>query len=119
MNEDIQKLKDIFLSNDVDSDEYADNLKDILEVERNIVENENLLAWQDHDLTKQIVKMARKGYIDISTKLAIDRKLTDGERLSLFAKQDAMKWIMGIGEGDPKAVLEKIGSDIKKALRNS
>lgn len=118
MNDDLQKLKDIYLAEDVDSEDYKDNLRDITEMEKSIIENENLLGWQEHDLTKKVVEMARRGYIDIATRLATTRDLTEGERLSLFAKQDAMKWLISIADGEPKLILEKIDSDVKKALRS-
>ena len=113
----IEKVKEIFLSNDIDDEEYDDNLDKIKEWEGEIIKNENLLSWQEHDITKDIMSKAREEYIEISLKLARDRKTKEAGRMSLWAKQDAMIWILSLSTNEPKMILEQINSDIKKALK--
>ena len=112
----LEQLKEIFLSDDIDSEDYQENLDAITEWEQSLIENENLLSWQEHDITKQIISEAKSGYVALSIRLAKNRKLTDEERASIYAKQDAMIWLISLGGDDPKSVVEQIHGDIKKAL---
>jgi len=118
MNEDLQKLKEIYLSQDLDSEDYESNLEDIQNWEKDLIENENLLSWQEHDITKQIIGQAKESYKDLSLRLVNDRKLTEAERLSIYSKQDAMMWIISLASGNPKSVLEQINNKLKVVLSN-
>ncbi len=48
--------------------------------------------------------------------LVENRSLTEAERLSVYAKQDAAKWILSLTEKDAPKELERIHSAIKQAL---
>jgi len=113
---DIEKLKDIFLSKDIDDEDYQENLDQINEWEKSLIENENLLGWQEHDITKQVLTQVRESYIEISLRLATQREIEEHERISLWAKQDAMLWLLSLASNEPKVLLEKIENDIRKAL---
>ena len=113
----IEKLKEIYLADDVDSEDYEDNLHDIKNWELDIIENENLLSWQEHDITKKIIEKAQESYISLSTRLSTDRDLTETQRMSIYAKQDAMKWIISLSGENPKSVLKDINNKIKIALK--
>jgi len=56
---DLQKLKEIFLSDDIDSEDYESNLADIRSWESQLIENKNMLGWQNHDITKEIMKKSQ------------------------------------------------------------
>ncbi len=113
---DIEKVKEIFLSKDTDDEDYQENLEQITGWEKELLENENLLSWQEHDITRDIMSKVKESYIEISLRLATIRAMEDHERMSLWAKQDAMMWILSLTSDEPKALLDKIDSDIRKAL---
>lgn len=113
----LQELKKIFLSDDIDGEDYQENLQQITEWEQTLLENENLVGWQEHDITKSILTQARESYADISLRLAKDRNLTEQERMSLFAKQDAMLWLIQIQDDNAKEEIARIQADIKRALK--
>ena len=116
MNEDLQKLKEIYLADDIDSEDREANLEDIRNWEKDLIENENLLSWQEHDITKQIMERAKKSYIDLSLRLIKDRKLSEEARLSIYSRQDAMLWLISLAGDNPKSALEQINNSIKVAL---
>ena len=117
MNNDLEKLKTIFLSDEVDAEDYQDNLDKINEWEQSLVSNENIKGWQDHDITREIVQRAKESHATLSLLLATDRKLTDTERASIYARQDAMVWMISIASESPEQVIAGIQDDIKKALQ--
>ena len=112
----LEKLKEIYLANDVDDEDYQDNLDKITEWEKELFENENLISWQEHEVSKEILKKAKETYVEIAIRLANDRKIEEKERMSLWAKQDAMLWILQFSSDEPKNIIKQIQSDIKKAL---
>ena len=112
----IQKLKEIFLSKDIDEEDYKTNLADIRSWESDLIKNKNMLGWQKHDITKEIMKKAKESYIELSTQLATNRGLREQDRIEFFAKQDAMLWILSLSGDDPKSTIEGINSNIKTAL---
>ncbi len=114
--DELEQLKKIYLSADIDSEDYEENLGLISEWERDITENENLKSWQEHDVTKKILEQAEESYVELSTQLAVNRTLTDEMRQSIWAKQDAMLWIIRLGAGDAKAALQSIKKKIKVAI---
>lgn len=113
---DLQKLKEIFLSNDIDSEDYQDNLALIKDWETELLINENLLDWQEHDVTKRIMAQAKQTHKDVCMRLMNDRDLSKSQRLSLFARKDAMEWMMSLASKEPEEAIKQIQSDIKKAL---
>lgn len=116
---DIEKLKEIFLADDVDEEDKADNLADIKNWESDLIKNKNILGWQEHDITKGIIRKAKESYKDLSLKLVRDRELTEAERLSIYAKQDAMLWLISLAGENPKSAIEQIDNNIKVALSNN
>ncbi len=113
---DIEKIKEIFLSEDVDDEDYQENLDKITDWENSLIENENLLSWQEHDITKEIISNTKENLLEVSLRLVNDREITEQERMTMFAKQDAMKWLISLSSDNPKIILEQINDDIKKAL---
>lgn len=114
---DIEKLKDIFLSDDLDEETKNENLKQIQEWEKSLIENENFADWQEHPVTKQIVQQAKEAYKDNSMAL-LKRELTEPQRQSLYAKIDANLWILSLFEkGDAKLNIEQINQEIRMALK--
>jgi len=111
-----QKLKEIFLSSDIDSEDYEDNLDLLKGWESQLIESKNMLGWQSHDITKEIMRKAKESYVDASTKLASDRGLTEAVRQSLFSRQDAMLWILSLSGDDPKSTIAGINNSITRAL---
>ena len=116
--EDIEKLKQIFLADDIDEEDKEDNLLNIQSWESEIIKNKNILGWQEHDITKKIIDKAKENYTDLSLKLIKDRKLTEAQRLSIYAKQDAMLWLISLSGDNPKSAIEQINNNIKVALSN-
>jgi len=116
--QDIEKLKQIFLADDIDDEDREDNLLNIQSWESEIIKNKNILGWQEHDITKGIINKARETYIDLSLKLIRDRELTEAQRLSIYAKQDAMLWLISLAGDNPKSAIEQINNNIKVALSN-
>ncbi len=43
--------------------------------------------------------------------------MTDEERKSVFAKQDAMLWILSLTEKDVKTTIAQVQGDIRRALK--
>jgi hypothetical protein len=112
---DIEKLKEIFLT-DVDEETKADNLAQIQEWERALVEAEDYEGWREHDVTRRVAAEAKKAYIDLSMELATRRDLTEQQRMSLYARQDAMRWLLSHTEKDGAATIKAIQADIRRAL---
>lgn len=116
MNEELEKLKEIFLADDVDSEDRETNLEDIKNWESDLIKNKNILGWQEHDITKGIMEKAKESYKDLSMKLVRDRELTEAQRLSIYSKQDAMLWLISLAGDNPKSAIEQIDNNIKVAL---
>lgn len=116
MMKELDDLKKIFLADDVDDETRADNETKIREWEQELVANENLAGWLDHDVTKDIINNARKSYIDLGVMLATRRDITEATRQSLWARQDAMLWLITLAEKDAKGAIQAINDEIRKAL---
>lgn len=116
MNE-LNDLKKIFLDETLDTETYQDNLKTISEWENTLMQSEMFLSWQEHDATKEIVRKAREVKQSNARRLSTDRTLTQEQRSSLFAKQDALDWILTIATGDTKEKILQTHNLIKKALK--
>lgn len=115
---DLDQVKNIFLA-DVDEETRADNELKIREWEQALIENEAFLSWQEHDITKVIILQVRKAYKEISLNLAVNRGLTEAQRMSSWAKQDACLFLLGLAEKDAKGTLEQVTKEIKTALNAS
>lgn len=115
MNKELDKIKEIFLT-EVDEDIRQDNLDKINEWEQGLTHNEAFVSWQDHDITKEILKQAKESYREIALILADNRKLTEEQRYALWGKQDACAFIIDLAGKDAKGELEQIQKEIKTAL---
>lgn len=114
----LEKLKDIFL-NVEDPETVEDNRKLIAEWEQGILENQAYASWQDHDISKRVSKQARQTYIDAALQLSQNRSLTTSEREKLWARQDAMLFLLSLFEKDAKGELDQIKMEIKRALNTT
>jgi hypothetical protein len=113
---DIEKVRQIFLADDVDDEVRAENEEKIREWEEGLLKNEALLSWRDHDITKLIAAQAKISFKDLAIQLANNRTLTEDQRKSLWAQQDAMKWLLTLTEMDPASELKRIHEEIRAAL---
>lgn len=112
---DIEKLREIWLS-DVDEETRKENEEQIKEWERGLIRNEALLDWRSHDITREVAQQAKKTYKDLFFTLAERRDLSDEKRMSIWAKQDAIQWILSLTEQDPVKELERIKKEIRMAI---
>ena len=113
---DLDKVRDIFASADVDEETRTENEEQIREWETALIQNEAFAQWQTHDITRQIVTKAKESYKDIALRLASDRALTHDARLSLWAKQDACVFLLSLIDTDAKGALEQIKREIRRVL---
>lgn len=113
---DIDKLRDIFIAEDVDEETRTDNLKIIRDWEKRLSELKEIGGWKDHPVTQNIITQAKTSYIDHSLLLARSRDLTDAARQSLWGKQDAMLWLISLASSDVRAEVAHIHAQIKRAL---
>lgn len=114
---DLDKLRDIYIADEgLTEEERADNAAKITEWERGLRESEALLSWKEHDFTREITARAKEHYRALGIRLATVRTLTEQERLSMWAKQDAMAWLLSLSQDDPKKEIELITNEIKLAL---
>lgn len=116
MRKELDELRAIFLT-DVDEDIRRENLDQIRQWEEELVHNEAMLGWREHDITKAVFNQAREVYRDAYRVLAENRALTQEQRVSLWAKQDAAAWLISIIDTDPQGAIQQIESDIKRALQ--
>lgn len=117
MNDELNQIRKIWLDPEtVDDEDRRDNEEKIKEWERALIENENFLGWQEHDVTKQILKQARENYKEISLILATNRELTDRQRMEYWGKQDAALWLITLGDHNAKLTLESINLEMRTAL---
>ena len=114
--ENLQKLKEIYLT-DVDAQSYQENLERITEWEKALIAHENMASWQAHQTTIDIKKQAKESYVFFCVQLATNRKLTDEQRISIYAKQDACLWIMTLGNDHALEDIRAIQRDIQIALQ--
>lgn len=116
MIKELDEVKKIFLAGDVDDEIRLDNEEQILKWEKDLYENEVLADWINHDITKMIIQQAKNSYKEISLTLALNRRLDDEQRKSLWGKQDAMLWLISLGSKDPQKEIESIKNEIKTAI---
>lgn len=108
-------VRKIFLT-EVDEETRADNEKLIKEWEQGLIHNEAFKDWQDHDVSREIADQARRSYIDCALSLASNRQLTDEQRKSTWAKQDAALWLLSLIDKDAKGTIKRIEEEIKRVL---
>lgn len=115
-NNNLEKLKDFFLK-EVDEEDYEENLQKISEWEQELRDGETFEEWQKDDTTQEIISQAIKSYKEQAVQLMVNRKLTDSERQSLFARQDACIWLLSLVYKDVKSKVRGINNEIEKTLK--
>lgn len=111
----LQQAKEIFLT-DVDEETYAENLEQINEWESSLRRNKAYDEWKKLDITQEINKKVRETYKDIGIILALNRTLTEAQRQSLYAKQDACVFILELTDQNAKQAINALLSDIKHKI---
>ena len=112
----LEQLRQIFVAEDVDEETRKDNEYKIREWEQDIQKNENLASWQEHDVTRDLIRQAKESYKNLALQLIQDRSLSEKEREIIWAKQDAMMWFIRLGLVDPKKEIETIRASIVQAI---
>ena len=112
----IDQLKSQFLSDDIDEEERLENERKIREWETTLFENIARSDWQNHDVTRLILQQAKTAYKEFGVLLSENRFLTEQQRLSYWAKQDACVFLIALIEKDSDAELERVRLEIKRAL---
>ena len=116
MSSQLEKVRELFL-NDVDPETATDNELKIREWEQGLHDNQLLLDWQNHDITREIVRQAKDAYVSFAISLSTVRDLTEGSRQILWAKQDAVRFLISLCGRDAKQEIEQINKEITQALR--
>ncbi len=117
MATDLEKLREVFLTG-VDEETKAENLEQIREWETALAENEAYQGWKEHDVTRKIAAKAKSTYVDLALSLNERRDLTEAQRLSIYARQDAMRWLLSLSERDAAEAMRQIQADITRALQS-
>jgi len=112
---DLDRVKELFLT-DVDEETRKENEEKIIEWERGIRVSESFKEWQETDVTRQIVSKVKETYRDLSMALIHNRTLTDAERASIHARQDACLFILSLADVDADGQIRSIQAQITKAL---
>lgn len=114
---DIDKLKSVFVNDtEIDEETRQENLEMISKWEKGLRASNAFASWQGHPVTVDILMQARKSYTDTVLVLGRDKRLSPDERVSLFAKQDAMLWLISLASKDVKIELAGINAEIQRAL---
>lgn len=117
MSKQLEEIKRIFITaDDVDEETRQHNLKRVEAWQDTLIKSENFLNWQEHDVTREIVQQAKETYKDAFMRLGRERSLTEKERMSLYALQDATLWIISLAEKDAKGTIEQIHKEIAANL---
>lgn len=112
----LEELRNIYLSEELDEDSRKDNEELIRAWEKSLFDNQAFADWQDNDVTRSISKKARETYRDIAIQLATNRHMGEENRMSCWARQDAMLWLISTIAKDAKSELEQIKKEITHAL---
>ena len=113
--DDLDKLEEIFLT-DVDDETRKENAEEILQWRKSLNENAQKASWVEHPITIDIIAQARKTYNEATILLGTNRTLDDKTKCKLWGQQDAALWILSFASGNPQAEIDRIKSDIKRAL---
>lgn len=115
---DLEKLKEIYLDPTLSKEEIEDNARYIDKWEKVLIESKGFSSWLKDPITTDIFNNARTSYIELSRLLIEKRDLTERERLSIYARQDAMLWILSL-KGGAEQTITSIDKEIKIALEKS
>lgn len=111
----LKQAKELFLT-DVDDETRQENLDVINDWEKSISENYAFGEWQEHDITKRIVEEVRKTYVDTSMVLLEDRRIDQATREKLWAKQDAILFMLSLMSRDVQGDLKNIEGEITRRI---
>jgi hypothetical protein len=112
----LETIRARFLAPDIEEEDREENEKLLREWEEGLIQNRNYLSWQNHDITKEIAQKMKDEYKDFALTLANDRELTEKERESIYARQDACLFILSLTERDAKGAIQSIEKDVRRAL---
>lgn len=113
---DIETVREMFLGEDVDEETRADNIAKIAEWEEAIRTNKAFDQWQNSDISRSIVAQVKSAYREFGLQLAMNRQLTETQRITLWTKQDACIFLIELLEKDAKSVLARVDEEIKQAI---
>lgn len=115
----LQKLKEVFIDPTLPEEEQQDNLDFIKKLEDSIIQNKQIDTWLKDPITVDIMATARESYIELSLSLINKRDITEKERLSIYARQDAMLWILSLLPKDTQETLNSIDARIEQILNET
>ena len=116
MSDELDKLSEIFLGDGIDEEDRKDNLEQIKNWRIELATAKAFSAWRDDDITRSIIRQIRASYKEISFILATNRNITEAQRMSNWAKQDALLMLLTICDKDARATIDQIESEIRTAL---
>lgn len=116
MDKDLQKLKDIFLSSDIDSEDYQENLQYINDIEAEIRNNQDFSSWQKSDVTLSILKLIKDSYVELCTTLYSEDELSEKNRQIILAKKKACAWLISLISRDVESEMKSIHGKINATL---
>lgn len=117
IKKDLEKIREIFVAEDLDEEEIEDNLRKIADWENELRSSEDFESWQSSDISKDIANKCRKTYVELSFRLIRERDLTERQRDSIYAKQDAMVLMLSLVFKDVKSIIDGIEREIKQVLK--
>lgn len=111
----LDEIRAKFLSPDIDPEDREDNERLLKEWEAGLIQNEAYISWQEHDITREIAQKMKEEFKEFAQILSENRTLTQEQRVSLWAKQDACRFILSLTEKDARGQIEQIQSEVKRA----
>lgn len=116
INDNLNKIREVFLADDVDEEDRKDNEERINAWSKALTENKSMVEWQKQDITQLIIRQAKESYKESAMQLIRNRTLTPEQRASIYAKQDAMLWLLSLIETDAEKSLEQVQKEIQRAV---
>jgi hypothetical protein len=115
MMKELEQAKKIFLT-DVDDETLAENQEQIRAWESSLQQNKAYERWKAHDLTVELNKRVKTSYRDFAMVLATNRSLTEEQRTSIYAKQDACLFILGLTDQDAENAIASVLREIRQTI---
>lgn len=112
----LEQAKQIFLDETLDEETRKENAEKIAEWERTLIKSEHIESWRSHVITKEVFSVVKDEYKNISLRLIHDRTLSDQERMSLWAKQDACIFIISLASKNARNDIEQVRKEINVAI---
>ena len=116
MDQDLQKLKELYLGADVDDETKEDNMKVIREWEKAMTEKQEILQWKGHEVTKFIVGLLKKEYVKNALELGTNDRLSESDRNKIWSKQNGILFMFSYMLKDAKSELVQLETNIKNAI---